>query len=380
MADKDDVIEQFANVTGVDRSRAQFHLEAAAWNLELAMANYYEEGEHGVDDGSAAHPVDVDKMEDEEAPQLIGSAREASGRAPKPNSKFATIGSLRDNDGDSSSSEEGQAFYAGGSERSGQQVLGPSKKKKNPDALVSDLFKSAREHGAEELDRMSEQQPAGRSAFQGTGYRLGETEDASETIAGPSLGRSRPQVDMVLKMWKNGFSVDNGPLRPYDDPANKDFLDSIRRGEVPNELIHLAKGGEVNLNMEDHRQEDYVKPKVTVKAFSGEGNMLGSPAPAVVTKPASSGAAASASQVNIDSSQPVTTIQIRLADGQRMVEKFNLTHTVGDIRTHIIITHPQYASTPFVLMTTFPNKELTADSETLQEAKLANAVIVQKLK
>lgn len=380
MADRDEVINQFASVTGVDRSRAQFHLESAAWNLELAMANFYEEGEHEVDEGSAAHPVDVDQ--DEDPPQMISvNAREASGRAQKPSSRFATIGSLRADDNDSSSSDEGQAFYAGGSERSGQQVLGPSKKKKNSDSLVSDLFKSAREHGAEELDKESEPQTVGRSAFHGTGYRLGETEDSSETIAGPSLARSRPQVDMVLKMWKNGFSVDSGLLRSYDDPSNKDFLDSIRRGEVPNELIHLAKGGEVNLNMEDHRQEDYVKPKASVKAFSGEGHMLGSPAPAVVAP--STGAAASGSsglQVNVDTNKPVTTLQIRLADGKRMVAKFNLSHTVADIRSHITSTHPQYSSTPFVLMTTFPNKELTSEGQSLDEAKLANAVIVQRLK
>ena len=45
--------------------------------------------------------------------------------------------------------------------------------------------------------------------------------------------------------------------------------------EVPRELIRSAKGGEVNLNMEDHRTEDYVKPKVVMKAFTGAGHMLG---------------------------------------------------------------------------------------------------------
>lgn len=45
--------------------------------------------------------------------------------------------------------------------------------------------------------------------------------------------------------------------------------------EVPNELIKEAKGGEVNLDMEDHRTEDYIQPKVPVKAFTGEGHMLG---------------------------------------------------------------------------------------------------------
>lgn len=35
MADKDQIISQFSNVTGVDAGRAQFHLESAAWNLEV---------------------------------------------------------------------------------------------------------------------------------------------------------------------------------------------------------------------------------------------------------------------------------------------------------------------------------------------------------
>ena len=44
---------------------------------------------------------------------------------------------------------------------------------------------------------------------------------------------------------------------------------------MPQELIKEARGGEVNLNMEDHREEEYVKPKKPIKAFSGEGNKLG---------------------------------------------------------------------------------------------------------
>jgi UBX domain-containing protein 1 len=38
------------------------------------------------------------------------------------------------------------------------------------------------------------------------------------------------QLDMTLKMWKKGFSVDDGELRLYEDPANREFLDSISRG------------------------------------------------------------------------------------------------------------------------------------------------------
>lgn len=46
-----------------------------------------------------------------------------------------------------------QAFYAGGSERSGQQVLGPPPKKNPMRDYVSDVFSSAREHGAQVVDQ-----------------------------------------------------------------------------------------------------------------------------------------------------------------------------------------------------------------------------------
>lgn len=39
--------------------------------------------------------------------------------------------------------------------------------------------------------------------------------------------------------------------------------------------------------------------------------------------------------INFDSSQPSTSIQIRLSDGSRLTGRFNLTHTIGDLRLFI---------------------------------------------
>ncbi len=46
-------------------------------------------------------------------------------------------------DGEEGEEERGQAFYAGGSSTSGQQILGP--KKKNPESIIKDLFEKAKE-------------------------------------------------------------------------------------------------------------------------------------------------------------------------------------------------------------------------------------------
>lgn len=66
-------------------------------------------------------------------------------------------------------------------------------------------------------------------------------------------------------MWRQGFSIDDGDLRPYNDPANRAFLSSVMRGSIPDELVHMAQGGEVHVDMEDHKEEEFVKPKVNDK-------------------------------------------------------------------------------------------------------------------
>jgi len=35
---------------------------------------------------------------------------------------------------------------------------------------------------------------------------------------------------MTLKLWRNGFSIDDGPLREFSDESNTEFLDAVKRG------------------------------------------------------------------------------------------------------------------------------------------------------
>ena len=52
---------------------------------------------------------------------------------------------------------------------------------------------------------------------------------------------------------------------------------------------------------------------------------------------------------------------------------------ISNIRSFVVSEDPNSASRPFVLMTTFPNKELSDESLTLKEANLLNAVVVQRM-
>lgn len=386
MADRDGLVSQFTAVSGVDAERARFFLESAAWNLESALSSFYEEG----DEETASEPLG-DRPEVEGAP----STPQRPSSQPTPQQR-AIIN--MDHDSDSSGEEDGQVFYAGGSEHSGQQVLGPPKKKTD---VVAKLFKSAKEHGAEVLESVREGKKQKKISFGGTGYRLGETTDDTEVIPDTSKKENRPR-DVTLKMWRTGFTVDDGPLRAYEDPANAEFLNSIRRSEVPLELIREARGGEVFINMADHRHEDYATSKSVLKAFTGSGHTLGSPAPTVIgqeAQPAGAvGGAIKATAIvgassdsnvlektaqenlKVVTGQPTTNIQVRLPDGSRLVIKLNHTHTVGNIRQFIQTARPALETTDFALMTTFPYAELTDPSLTVAEGKLLNSAIVVKTK
>lgn len=80
---------------------------------------------------------------------------------------------------------------------------------------------------------------------------------------------------------------------------------------------------------------------------------------------------------SVDETLPSTSIQLRLADGTRMVARFNIHHTVGDIRNFINASRP--GSRSYKLQTVgFPPKQLNDDSITIEQAGLANSVVMQK--
>lgn len=87
-------------------------------------------------------------------------------------------------------------------------------------------------HGVEILDGSS--RPTSSRVFRGTGYKLGQDDHDTEVIPGEEAPPSPTEV--TLRLWQNGFSINEGELRPYNDPVNNEFLNSIRRGEIPQEL------------------------------------------------------------------------------------------------------------------------------------------------
>lgn len=186
-----------------------------------------------------------------------------------------------------------------------------------------------------------------------------------------SKGKRPEPVERHLHFWTDGFSIDDGPLYRNDDPRNTDYLQKIRRGEAPMQIMNVTPDQQVDVQVMQH-DTPYVQPKKKYKPFDGGGQRLGSPVPGVESSgpqatpvaPATA-SSSSAPAVHVDSSQPTLSLQIRLGDGTRLVARFNTTHTIGDVYSFVNASSPSSQGRNWVLMTTFPSKELSNRSAVL---------------
>lgn len=237
---------------------------------------------------------------------------------------------------------------------------------------------------------------APRTAFRGGGHTLGGDDAESEYVPDPTASRRPPpaRVDRTLHIWRNGFSVDDGDLYRFDDPANAEILQFINQGRAPLSILNVEVGQEVDLHLDPHRDEDFQPPKKKYKPFSGQGQRLGSPTPGVTSSSTqqtgtagfsgSAGVAPSSSsseppKVSVDESQPTVTLQLRLGDGTQLRSRFNATHTIGDVYSFVNAARTE-SQRPYVLMTTFPSKELSDKAAVLGDLPefKRGGVVVQK--
>lgn len=145
----------------------------------------------------------------------------------------------------------------------------------------------------------------------------------------------------------------------------------ISKGRAPLHIMNVDRDQQVDVSLEKHDEDFKPQPK-KFKPFQGSGQRLGSPTPGPGTheepartqaSPPSTDApsmtAAPTTVVDIDSSQPTISIQVRLGDGTRLFSRFNASHTIGDVYNFVNASSPASLQRPWVLMTTFPSKELS---------------------
>ncbi|KAJ1341805.1 hypothetical protein BSLG_003509 [Batrachochytrium salamandrivorans] len=387
----DEILAQFGAVTGLENDQARPFLESSDWNLQTALGIFFEGNNEDSDESLVSQPPIASSSNAATSAATRDHAATPSAQQRPGSSRIKTFQELLASGGDDNDAEkdEGEDYYAGG-EKSGVMMKGgPKEKKGGAFDLVKDILSKAAKSGSPPED--SEPEKKAPSFFSGAGYRLGSedepTSGSSQPIVQDSSSPESSNTETVsrhLTFWRNGFSIDDGPLLEYDDPSNQEFLKAINSGRAPTSLLNVAYGQPVEVKVAHRMQQDYqAPPKQPLASFSGAGNRLGAyptsftSALPVIT-PVLTPVSFVGPIVTVDPSQPSTSIQIRLGDGTRMVSKFNHTHTIQDVCSFVRASRPDGNSRAFVLQTTIPVRELTDLSMSIKDAGLLNAVVVQK--
>ncbi|KAI3786365.1 hypothetical protein L1987_39986 [Smallanthus sonchifolius] len=395
-----DLITAFSEITSASKEEATFFLESHNYDLDSAVSTFFETTAAAGEDApvsalpgrnpspslspssspsrsrSASPPPSLGLQQSAgENPYNLRSRNTGADKKPSGSRSTGRIRTFTDlnrpGDDSGSESDEPQEYYTGG-EKSGMLVQDPRKMND-----VESLFNQARQAGAEEgtLDQF---QPSSSSrSFSGRGRLL-----SGETTSAPPQ-QSEPEVfTHTITFWTNGFTVNDGPLRRLDDPQNASFLESIKKSECPEELKPATGRAPVHVSLV-RKLEDYPVQKHRQAAFAGVGRTLGTTPSSADTAAASSAPATAAPTpfvgLVVDNTLPSTSIQLRLADGTRMVSHFNFHHTISNIRSFIDASRPGGSRAYQLLTMGFPPKQLNDLNQTIEEAGLANSVVIQKL-
>ncbi|XDA73718.1 hypothetical protein R6Z07F_003937 [Ovis aries] len=229
----------------------------------------------------------------------------------------------------------------------------------------------------------SDHQPLSDSQQTNCEYFVDSLFEEAQKVGAKCLSptEQKKQVDVSIKLWKNGFTV-NDDFRSYSDGASQEFLNSIKKGELPLELQGVFDKEEVDVKVEDKKNEVCMSTKPVFQPFSGQGHRLGSATPKIVSKAKNIEVENKnkLSAVPLNNLEPITNIQIWLANGKRIVQKFNISHRISHIKDFIEKYQGSQRSPPFSLATALPFLKLLDETLTLEEADLQNAVIIQRLK
>lgn len=343
---EDEQIKTFISVTGADVNTARHFLEASVWDLNSATANFYSSDNAKTNYKPSPTPS--------KKPEPIGSK-------PVHEAKIATLSSYE--------SDSQNNFYTGG-KSSGLQVEGNPENK--PKSIVDKIFQK-------KSDAIPEKKEPPKTF--GTGFKLGNAPTAPVVAIKdePKPQEENPTISVVF--WRQGFVVDDGPLRKYDQPENAAFLKDIDNGVVPRELQNRLKNTStaVNVQLTDKKHTDYEEPiiqKPKVISFSGTAQKLGdsSNIPKVESKKTTITSSGGSNSGNNKGGN--ARIQIRMADGSVIRATFDMNQTIADIKEHINSVKPQ--SKDYMLLIPYPRAVLSDPNQTIQEADLNNACIAQK--
>ncbi|ORC87883.1 UBX domain-containing protein 1 [Trypanosoma theileri] len=266
--------------------------------------------------------------------------------------------------------QKAEKHFVGGGPSSGQVVLGGEDKVKD---VIESIFERARaQTPGEDAD--------GVQAFFGRGRRLGYTTAPSPFIA----STAHQHRDIVVTVYRNGYTIDNGPRQEKDSEEGMAFFNALNNGVVPDSVAAMYPNTNISVRLVDCTQQD---APTTHVAFTGEGRRLCSPTTTTTTTAGAGAAEATASSLanagsgtfQLHEDEETSKLVIVNLLGERKEFTVNpKRHTVGDLFI-LAAQHAQPGAVAFQLIARdIPPRPLQDTSLTIDAAKLRNATVIMR--
>lgn len=334
----------FMDATGASAAQAQRYLQAYAQDANAAVVAYFQ--------GQGA--------------PASSRGTQALHRAPR--HRFSTFSDLQ-------KQEEDNKLFTGG-EKSALAVQDPNDRNRRRGLVDQILSKARQGPPPEELDSA---EPEHASQFHGRGFKLGSEAEPGEEIVEDEDDDGEASLERVKRLlifWRNGFSVENGEFYSFSDPENQGYLRAINMGRAPVGLLNVRPNQMVDVQIEQRPNEDFIPEK---PVFSGEGQRLGIPVSTshqATPQPEENVASTSAQPTTLPSEdEGDTQVQVRLANGTAHRRSFQ---SDGPVQQLYDFADTFSNGRRYILQLPFPRKDLNDHTQSLKDAGVAGAAIVQR--
>jgi UBX domain-containing protein 1 len=198
---------------------------------------------------------------------------------------------------------------------------------------------------------------------------------------------SKRKKGIVIKSFRNGFLVDDGPFRPLSQPNNAQFMSDLRAGNLPDELKGLVTDPESGLQVSlsevdsvfDESQTFATEQRATPSSqkpavFSGHGQTLG-----LARSENPQGHEYKPGNFPVPPVEPgsASVIQLRLPGGHRISRTFASITTGVQLRDYVAIGLGVPSST-IVMLAGFPPKpmdEQLLSKQTISDMGLSGSAV-----
>ena len=213
--------------------------------------------------------------------------------------------------------------------------------------------------------------PAPGEAFSGIGRRLGFNADTPS----PAVDDGRPvQVTIRVTFYRNGFTIDDGPLLDPKSGEGKEILEAFDKGIVPQSISGKhPRRAKFDVHLIKKEKEDYVKQ---FAAFEGAGHSLNSNNN---QQQASASSAVPAVALTISPDAPRGRVLLQMPDGtRRRVDTNPTVHTVSELFGEAAVATGVSTSRISLTVREGPGRTVPlemSDKRTLKDAKVDGAAV-----